>query len=187
MKTAPVVTLRQTAAELFEKILDVGCDSGVVTRFVAPHARSLMGIDFIHAMLKDTRTLSLIVGGHGNPWLVTAGACRLPIRSGAFGKVYASAMRHTLPTRALGLRAIGEMIRVTASGGTVLLSSVPETACEPASHLETHERRQQDDLADPLAAAAWYQATGAAFTSTAADRTAGVSRLRSPRHRAVAA
>jgi SAM-dependent methyltransferase len=118
-----------------DRVLDVGCDSGVVTRFVAPHAQSLLGIDFIHEMLKDSRSLRFTVGGRGNPWLVTADACRLPIRSGAFGKVYSSAMLHTMPTRELGLRAIDEMIRVTASGGTVLLTSVPDRAKRRASRL----------------------------------------------------
>jgi ubiquinone/menaquinone biosynthesis C-methylase UbiE len=118
-----------------DRVLDVGCDSGVVTRFVAPHAQSVMGVDFIHAMLKDTRSLPITVGGHGYPWLVTADACRLPIRSGAFSKVYSSAMLHTLPTRELGLRAIDEMIRATASGGTVLLCSVPDRAKRHASRV----------------------------------------------------
>jgi ubiquinone/menaquinone biosynthesis C-methylase UbiE len=128
-----------------DAVLDVGCDSAMITRHIAPRVRRLLGIDFIHDMLRDTSRLPLTVAGGDSPWFVTADACRLPIRSGAFSKVYSSAMLHTLPTRAHGLQAIDELIRVTAAGGVVMLSSVPDTAKRLASRLDVWKRAQAAD------------------------------------------
>jgi SAM-dependent methyltransferase len=123
-----------------DTVLDVGCDSAMVTRLVAPRARRLMGIDFIHKMLKDSHGLQLSAADGCLLWFVTADACRLPVRSGAFTKVYCSAMLHTLPTRSHGLQAIDELIRVTARGGAVLVSSVPDRAKRLAGRVELWRR-----------------------------------------------
>ena len=123
-----------------DEVLDVGCDSAMITRHIAPHARRLLGIDFIHEMLRDTSRLPLMLADGRSPWFVTADACRLPIRSAAFTKTYCSAMLHTLPTREHGLRAIHELIRVTATGGTVLISSVPDRAKRLASRVDIWTR-----------------------------------------------
>ena len=128
-----------------DAVLDVGCDSAMITRYIAPCAGRLLGIDYIHDMLRDTSRLPLSVAGGASPWFVTADACRLPIRSGAFTKVYASAMLHTLPTRAHGLQAIDELVRVTAAGGSVMLSSVPDTAKRLASRLDIWRRAKAVD------------------------------------------
>jgi hypothetical protein len=60
-------------------------------------------------------------------------------------------MLHTLPTRAHGLQAIDELIRVTAPGGVVMLSSVPDTAKRLASRLDIWRRaRATDKLTLPI-------------------------------------
>lgn len=128
------------ALDASDDVLDVGCDSAMITRRIAPHARRLLGIDFIHEMLKDTSRLPLAVAEGRAPWFVTADACGLPLRSGAFSKVYCSAMLHTLPTREHGRLAIEELIRVTAPGGIVLASSVPDRAKRFASRVALWKR-----------------------------------------------
>ena len=128
-----------------DRVLDVGCDSAMITRLIAPRVRRLMGIDFIHEMLRDTRTLDLATAAGHMPWFVTGDGCSLPLRSGTFTKVYCSAMLHTLPTRAHGLQAIEELIRVTAAGGIVLVSSVPDRAKRLASRLDLWKRARAAD------------------------------------------
>jgi ubiquinone/menaquinone biosynthesis C-methylase UbiE len=138
--TAQFIVEALTLSPDADSLLDVGCDSTMVTRFVAPHSRRVMGIDLIHDMLSDSRRVDVGDARGGRPWLVTADACRLPIRSGAFSKVYSSAMLHTLPTREHGMRVIEELIRVTAGGGTVLVTSVPDTSKRYASRLDIWRR-----------------------------------------------
>lgn len=134
-----------------DAVFDVGCDSAMITRHVAPRVRRLLGVDFIHDMLRDTNRLPLAVADGRSPWFVTADACRLPIRSEAFTKVYSSAMLHTLPTRAHGLQAIDELVRVTAPGGIVMLSSVPDKAKRLASRIDIGRRaRAADKLTLPI-------------------------------------
>jgi SAM-dependent methyltransferase len=128
-----------------DAVLDVGCDSAMITRHIAPRVGRLLGIDFIHEMLRDTNRLPLTVTDGDSPWFVTADACRLPIRSGSFTKVYSSAMLHTLPTRAHGMQAIDELVRVTAAGGVVMLSSVPDTAKRLASRIDIWKRARAAD------------------------------------------
>jgi SAM-dependent methyltransferase len=123
-----------------DTVLDVGCDSAMITRLIAPHARRVLGIDFIHGMLRDTNKLQLAVADGTAPWFVTADACRLPIRSDTFKKVYCSAMLHTLPTREHGLSAIEELVRVTTHGGTVLIASVPDASKRFASRVDIWKR-----------------------------------------------
>ncbi len=121
-------------------VLDVGCDSALVSRFVAPHARRFGGVDFITAMLKDGARLGVRTADGHPAWFAAADACRLPFRSQTFTKVYCSAMLHTLPTHEHGSRAIEELIRVTRHNGTVLLSSVPDRAKRLTARLELLKR-----------------------------------------------
>lgn len=109
-----------------DRVLDVGCDSAMVSRHVMPHGGRFLGIDFVAGMLRDSRRLHLRVADGGAPWLVSGDGKALPIRSGSCTKAYCSAVIHTLPAHADGLAIIEELIRVTASGGRVLVSSVPD-------------------------------------------------------------
>jgi SAM-dependent methyltransferase len=119
-----------------DSVLDVGCDSALVSQFVAPFAKRFNGIDFITGMLKHGASLN-VKSSDGHPArFAAADACRLPFRSHSFTKVYSSAMLHTLPTLEHGLEAVDEMIRVTAPRGTVLLSSVPDRAKKLAARFE---------------------------------------------------
>jgi SAM-dependent methyltransferase/ribosomal protein S18 acetylase RimI-like enzyme len=131
---------KSLALSQVDTVLDVGCDSAMITRLIAPHARRVLGIDFIHDMLRDTNTLRLAVADGTAPWFVTADACRLPVRSGTFKKVYCSAMLHTLPTREHGLSAIEELVRVASPGGIVLIASVPDASKRFASRIDIWKR-----------------------------------------------
>jgi ubiquinone/menaquinone biosynthesis C-methylase UbiE len=121
-------------------VLDVGCDSAMISRLIAPRTRRFAGVDFITAMLKDAAGLSVATADGQRAWFTAADACHLPFRSHVFTKVYCSAMLHTLPTREHGLRAIDELIRVTAGSGLVLLSSVPDQKKRKAARFDLWKR-----------------------------------------------
>jgi len=121
-------------------VLDVGCDSAMISRLVAPHTKRFSGVDFITAMLKDAASLNVATADGHPAWFAAADACHLPLRSHSFTKVYCSAMIHTLPTREHGLRAIDELIRVTARSGLVLVSSVPDQAKRMAARFDLWKR-----------------------------------------------
>ena len=121
-------------------VLDVGCDSAMISRLVAPHTKRFGGVDFITAMLKDAASLNVATADGHPAWFAAADACHLPLRSRTFTKVYCSAMIHTLPTHEHGLRAIDELIRVTARNGLVLLSSVPDQAKRMAARFDLWKR-----------------------------------------------
>ena len=136
----------QSATDFIEKalridpdsdvVLDVGCDSAMISRLVAPHTKRFGGVDFITAMLKDAASLNVATADGHPAWFAAADACHLPFKSCTFTKVYCSAMIHTLPTHAHGLRAIDELIRVTAAKGIVLLSSVPDRSKRMAARFD---------------------------------------------------
>lgn len=106
-------------------VLDVGCDSAMVSRLVARSCRQLVGVDFVPGLLVDVPSSG--ESGASRRGTYAAGDARfLPFRSHAFDKVYSAAMIHVLPSRDDGWLAIAEMIRVCRPGGKVLVASVPD-------------------------------------------------------------
>ena len=132
-----VSLLNLTAAD---DVLDVGCDSALISRLVAPQCRRFAGVDFIPEMLRDARDRAMDPATVDRARFIAADGRALPIRSGAFPKVYCSAVLHTLATHADGLAMIDELIRVTADGGTVLLASVPDRAKRGANRALVWQR-----------------------------------------------
>jgi SAM-dependent methyltransferase len=111
-------------------VLDVGCDSAMVSRRVAPSCRQFVGVDFIPRLLVDTRR----AGGSGAALAMAAADGRhLPFPDHTFDKVYCSAVVHTLPSLEDADRLLDELIRVCKPGGEVLLSSLPDVGKRGAS------------------------------------------------------
>jgi hypothetical protein len=109
-------------------VLDLGCDSALVSRRVAPRCARLVGVDFIPGMLIDAQRRR---GGEGAvpPGLCFAAADgrNLPFPAKTFAKAYCSGVVHTLPSREDGLAMILELVRVSKPGGQVLIAAVPDT------------------------------------------------------------
>lgn len=108
-------------------VLDLGCDSAMVTRRVAPHCAGLVGVDYIPGMLVDARRR------WGNEAEVPEGlrfaaadGRALPFPSGTFAKAYCSGVVHTMPSHEDGLALILELVRVSKPGGQVLIAAVPD-------------------------------------------------------------
>jgi SAM-dependent methyltransferase len=110
-----------------DAVLDVGCDSAMVSRLVAPRCRRFVGVDFIPGMLAHIPGERMRAGA-GPADLAAAVGRFLPFRAGAFDKLYSSAVLQTLPSHMDGARIIEEMLRVCRPGGAVLIANVPDAA-----------------------------------------------------------
>lgn len=120
-----VATLRLDPAS--DLVLDLGCDSAMVTRRVAPHCSGLVGVDFIPGMLVDVRRRpGEEAASPGGLRFAAADGRALPFPSATFTKAYCSGVIHTLPSHADGLAMLLELVRVTNPGGQVLVAAVPD-------------------------------------------------------------
>lgn len=102
-----------------ERVLDVGCGSGVVTRTlaqrVAPGGRAI-GVDTSRALLNVARELA-DEAGLGGLVELKDGDCRaLPFPDASFDAVLAATTLSHVPDAG---RALAEMVRVTRPGGRV--------------------------------------------------------------------
>jgi SAM-dependent methyltransferase len=110
-----------------DRVLDVGCDSGMVSRHVAGQCRQLVGVDFVPEMLAQIPQDRVQTAG-GAARYVAADGRILPFAAGTFSKAYCSGVIHVLACRDDGLRMIDELVRVCRPGGTVLVAAVPDRA-----------------------------------------------------------
>jgi ubiquinone/menaquinone biosynthesis C-methylase UbiE len=111
-----------------DRVLDVGCDSAMVSRRVAPHCRKLVGVDYMAELLLDAGRAGALPSAGSNAAFAAADGRRLPFAAGAFTKVYCIGVIHCLPSRQDGLAIIKDLLRVCAPGGRVLVGGVPDRA-----------------------------------------------------------
>lgn len=105
-------------------VLDVGCDSGLVSRFVIPHCRYFVGLDYIPELLPCAAVEKVSTASGAR--LVAGDGRRLPFRSRVFTKVYCSDVLHSLPSHEDALLMIEELVRVCRPGGRVFVTSIPD-------------------------------------------------------------
>jgi SAM-dependent methyltransferase/GNAT superfamily N-acetyltransferase len=109
-------------------VLDVGCDSALISRLVAPRCRRFTGVDLIAGMLKDAPREALRTASGRAASLLAADGRFLPFKAGSFDKIYCCAMIHTLASTEDGVKVIRELLRLCRPGGKVLVASVPDAA-----------------------------------------------------------
>ncbi len=110
-----------------DRVLDVGCDSALVTRHVGPHCHRLVGVDFIPGMLIDAQRSRVGETAHSRiPRFAAADGRVLPFPASTFTKAYCTGVVHTLPGFDDALAMIVELIRVVAPGGRVLVAGLPD-------------------------------------------------------------
>jgi ubiquinone/menaquinone biosynthesis C-methylase UbiE/GNAT superfamily N-acetyltransferase len=109
-----------------DSVLDVGCDSALVTRHVRPHCSRLTGVDFIPGMLIDAQRARGGTAQEGATRFAAADGRALPFPDRSFAKAYCSGVVHTLPTHGDSFKMILEMVRVAGPGGTVLVAAIPD-------------------------------------------------------------
>ncbi len=97
-----------------ERVLDLGCGWGKMTRSLAASGALPLGLDISTEMLRNCRRHS------GVDQLVCAQADRLPLRSDAFDKVWSHSMLMHLSRQQVAL-VIAEVARVLRPGGAACL------------------------------------------------------------------
>ena len=108
-------------------VLDVGCDSALVTRHVAKRCARLVGVDFIQGMLIDAqRSRKAEAPVASLPRFAAADGRALPFPAGVFAKAYCTGVIHTLPTIEDGVAMILEIVRVLRPGGRALIAALPD-------------------------------------------------------------
>lgn len=108
-------------------VLDLGCDSAMVSGRVAPRCARLVGVDFIPGMLLDAqRRRGDAAALPPRLCFAAADGRRLPFPGATFAKAYCSGVVHTLPSRDDGVAMILELVRVAKPGGQVLIAAVPD-------------------------------------------------------------
>ena len=151
--TADYIASTLALDPMSDAVLDVGCDSALVSRLVAPRCRDFVGVDFIPALLTGARD-DVRGSQSGVPLrLAAADGRQLPFPSSTFTKVYCSGVVHTLPSHADGLALIDELVRVCAPGGQVLVAAVPDAAKRLLACLDIWRRA---GLAQKLALPMWW-------------------------------
>ncbi|MCA1779366.1 MAG: class I SAM-dependent methyltransferase [Xanthomonadaceae bacterium] len=111
-----------------DEVLDVGCSSAVVSRYVAPYSRRFHGIDATAGLIADIDTDSIVTGSGEPVRFSVADGRKLPFPEHAFDKVYCSGVLHMLPSHGDATIMVEEMIRVCSAGGKILLAAVPDSA-----------------------------------------------------------
>jgi SAM-dependent methyltransferase len=103
-----------------DRLLDVGCGVGLLTRHLAPFVSTIVGVDFAVRLLDRARR-------QGSSALFAAGSViALPFREGAFSKVLMSGVLTYLQDDESVGRALVEVRRMTASGGRAFSSENPD-------------------------------------------------------------
>lgn len=121
--TAPTKTMR---------ILDLGCGPGIVSAALAPHAKEVVAFDLTLEMLQKARQRGKEAGLH-NLRFELGRAEELPFADRSFDAVVTRLTLHHFPDPQ---PVMAEMVRVTQSGGKVILADVvsSENAEEAALH-----------------------------------------------------
>lgn len=100
------------------RVIDVGCGEGLLTRQVAPSARSVLGVDLDEASIELARGTTAA----SNIDYLCADVMRYPFEAGSFDAVVSVATLHHLGTEA-GLMRLRELVRPGGVLGIVGLAS----------------------------------------------------------------
>src|SRR5262249_42145640 len=104
------------------RLLDFGCGVGRVSRALAGHFQSVVGIDAAPSMIEQARTLNASCANC--EFVVNPGEGLRVFETGAFDVVYSRlVLQHIPPALVRGF--IPELVRVTAAGG-VLMFQLPD-------------------------------------------------------------
>lgn len=98
-----------------QRILDVACGTGTVTRILADHGATVTGLDFSHGMISEAIERH---GDHPNITFQQGDATQLPFEDNTFDATTVSfGIRNVQEPK----RALAEMLRVTKPGGKILV------------------------------------------------------------------
>lgn len=153
---AALLPLLQARADL-ERVLDVGCGTGIFARQAAAHAREVVGIDVSSGMLEQAARLC---AGLPNVRLLHTDGARVPLPDDCVDTVVARETLCYVPDAQIA-PLLAEILRVTKPGGTFLwleqVSNAPHWQHHPrAPHLV---KRDPDWLRSIARQAGWRVAS----------------------------
>lgn len=103
-----------------DRVLDVGCASGLVSREVAPACRQLVGLDFIEDLVR----IGMANNRPRNGTYLCAEAGRLPFATASFDKVYCYNVISHVPDVEYAVGAVRECLRVVNPRGVVYVGNL---------------------------------------------------------------
>lgn len=106
------------------KILDLCCGNGLLAFAVSDKVRQVVGIDMSPVMLEMANRMSKGKEGEGGSF-VNGEAVSLPFKDDSFDSSYCMTSFHYFPNLGYAETVINEVIRVTKSTGTILLTDIP--------------------------------------------------------------
>jgi SAM-dependent methyltransferase len=101
------------------RVLEVGCGAGAIIEGLAAAGGRTIGADFAVGMVAHARQRT------DRAEFVAADATSLPFRSGAFDRVVCYSVFNNFPSFTYARRVVAELIRITRSGGVILIGQVP--------------------------------------------------------------
>jgi SAM-dependent methyltransferase len=116
---------RKLDLERDDRLLDIGCGAGLFEIVFSPWISEIYGVDFSEKMVELARQNCM---NFKNVRIVNADIGNLPFLDGFFSKVLINSMIQYLPDTKEVERGLKEIERVTAEGGRVLLSFVPDNS-----------------------------------------------------------
>jgi ubiquinone/menaquinone biosynthesis C-methylase UbiE len=122
-----------------DEVLDVACGPGRLTLDLAPHVRSITGLDLTPGMLDQARA-ALAESGLDNVTFQKGDAMAMPFSEASFSIVVSSAAFHHFEAPD---RVLAEMARVCRPGGRIVISDVMPTP----DKTEAYDRMEK--LRDP--------------------------------------
>lgn len=134
------------SASPYDRALDVATGTGFTALALAPYCRRVVGIDFTPAMLREAASFRH-ARGMSNLILCLGDAEALPFQEGTFDIVTCRHAAHHFPDLP---RALAEMVRVTRSGGRVLIDDTcaPEDPALAALMNAWERRRDRSQVAN---------------------------------------
>lgn len=112
--------VREAGIDANDKILEVGCGSGVLVRWLAQQTGAthpITGIDINRHLLRDARVIAAQEGLNGRVDFREAHAEELPFADNSFDMTLSSTVLEEVDAD----RALAEMVRVTRPGGRVAI------------------------------------------------------------------
>ncbi len=108
-----------------EKVLDVCCGNGMLTVLIAPHCKSVTGLDFSPTLIQTARLHHLLP----NTKYLNGDACHLSsILPEKYDKILLYFSFQYFDTYKKGKKVIGEMLKVLEPEGVILIGDVPDYA-----------------------------------------------------------